>query len=199
MASAWPTVEQAGQDKLYMAFCRFQISLVLLLVGKQQKGREGKEFKDMASINGLFQAECMQTSAASSAAARSSNAAAPVVQELASLNDAATIAQQLHKHIKLGKSYVIKKPEQQGDKGKVYILKALAHDGATLEHQPLFEAGAEEVRVFLVDLKFLKEWTKPVPKLIDDGVVAKLWPCSSSEFTDELARAEDQCLLHKST
>ena len=197
MASAWSMVEQAGQDKLYMAFCRFQIRLVLMLVGKQQKGREGKEFKDMASINDLFQAECVQTSDASSAAASSSNAAAPVVQELASLNDAASIAQQQHKHIKLGKSYVIKKPEHEGDKGKVYILKGLAHDGATLEHQPLFEAGAEEVKVPLVDLKFLKEWTKPAPKLIDDGVLAKLRPCSSSVFTDELARAEDQCLLYK--
>ncbi|CAE7625009.1 unnamed protein product [Symbiodinium sp. CCMP2592] len=198
MQQAWAVVEAEASDKahLQMAFCRYQIRIILYMLGKQTKGREAKEYDSLATLSSMFSQETLQVQPgqASQAAASSGEQ----VRDLEASNDQTLIAKQQNKHVKVGQAYLIKRTEPvEADKDKVFVLKDLQQDGATLEHRPFFGEQVQVEKVALQDLKQLKEWTKAVPALVEEEALQKLWPGDSEIFQDELARAEDQGLLYK--
>ncbi|CAE7516965.1 unnamed protein product, partial [Symbiodinium microadriaticum] len=197
MQTAWQVVEASSElQHLQMAFCRYQVRLILHMLGKQSKGMEGKEYKDFATMTEMFTRETLQpVSAKTSQAAASSG---EQVRDIAASNNRTLIAQEQNKHVKVGKAYSIKRPELlQAEKDKVFVLKDLQEDGATLEHRPFFGDQVQVEKVALHELKHLKEWTKAVPALVEEAALEKLWPGGSAAFQEELERAEDQGLLYK--
>ena len=49
----------------------------------------------------------------------------------------------------------------------------------------------------LSELKTLKEWSKPVPMLVDDSVRASLLPSASATLKSELLKAKAQTSLYE--
>ena len=179
MQAAWQVVEESklGIEKAGLPFGRFQIGLILHLLQKEAKGREGVEYKGMEEIKNKFEeefAKCGDPSSATPAAAPAEptgegDSAVVAVKSLKEASDSKAIALQSHKHIKIGKNYTFKA------ESKVWTLKDLTSTHALLVHQPL--CGPEEAcEILHKELTKLKEYSKPLPQLVKQDVLNKMSP-----------------------
>lgn len=163
MEAAWAAVEDSGlpMEKKGLAFGKFQVRLVLFLLGKELKGREGIEYASIAEINKKFSTDLLLAGQTASTSASAAGSAAPpqAVKSLADASDAKAIALAANKYIALGKHYVVKNDT------RVWTLFELTQDGAKLQHKPFFQSS-QEMEVPHQEWKNLKAWTKVVPQLI---------------------------------
>ena len=192
MEAAWVAVEDSGlpMEKKAMAFGKFQVRLVLFLLGKQLKGREGIEYGSITEINKMFKDDLLLAGQTVSTSASAAGSAAPpeAVKSLADASDAKAIALAANKHIVLGKHYAVK------NSTKVWTLFELTQDGANLVHKPFFESE-EKMEVPHQEWKNLKEWTKAVPQLISKEVQASMVTSTLTTLAEETARLQAQCCL----
>lgn len=191
MAVAWKTLEnsQLAFEKKALLFGKLQLKLVLQLLGKELKGREGKQYQDMDAVSQMFEEDVRESSGCASATGTSAERPAEPVKSLEDANDPKAIALNANKHIKLSKHYVFKKAE-----GKVWKLVSLKDTVASLVHKPFFEPE-EHQDVLHSELKDLKEWKKDAPELVNQTLVEKLSPSASLTLTEELHRCKAQCAL----
>ena len=195
MVAAWQTLEASGLplEKTALPFGKFQIRLVLLLLAKELKGREGKEYKTLLAINEQFQAdfaECCGSGPGPSATAKAKSAAT-MVKSLDQVNDPVQIVLAGNSHIQLGKHYILR---EDGD-GKVWKLEEVGPTSAKFSHAPYF-GSKEEKEIPHSELKKAKLWVKPGPCLIEESVRKALLPAASSTFIEEVARSKAQCALY---
>ena len=192
MEAAWATVEDSGlpMEKKGLAFGKFQVRLVLFLLGKELKGREGMEYASIAEINKKFSTDLLLAGQTASTSASAAGSAAPpeAVKSLADASDAKAIALAANKHIALGKHYVVKNDT------RVWTLFELTQDGAKLQHKPFFQSS-QEMEVPHQEWKNLKEWTKVVPQLISQEVQASMKTSTLKTLAEETARLKAQCNL----
>lgn len=195
MAVGWKAVEQSplSFEQNSLAYGKFQLRLVLFLLGKELKGREQKQYPSMDVISDTFQQDLQQSLGQVNAGSSSSStgSAPATVKSLQDASDPQAIALAANKHISVGKRYVLKK-----DTLKVWQLVAMTDSVANLVHQPFFEA-AETLDVLHSELKNLKEYTKPVPQLVQATVVSKLAPTSSPTLEEEILRCKAQVALYE--
>ena len=193
MKTAWDTLEQSQLplQKTALTFGKFQIRLVLLLLQKEQKGREGKEYKTMEAINEQFLEDFQKCSSQGSAPAAGPSESPTAVKSLDQVNDPVQIALAANTHIKVGKHYILREDAD----GKVWKLDGLTATSAKFSHVPYF-APPEEKELAHSDLKKIKLWTKDPPCLIANNVRQALMPAGSSTFIEEMARAKAQYALY---
>ena len=195
MLAAWESIQKSGLplEKMALPFGKFQVRLTLFLLDKELKGREEKKYEDMDKIKEMFEndlAACAVQQAMPSTSSPSTSVATVEVKALALASDPKSIALSQHKHIKEAGLYVYK------GGAKVFRLKEMKEDAASLFHEPYF--GKKEVlEVKLADLKHLKEWKKAEPALIADDVREELLPTKSKMLEQELATAQAQCALYE--
>ena len=191
MAIAWDTLANSELtfEKKALLFGKLQIRLVLQLLGKELKGREGVQYKDMDAVTQKFEEEVKESNDCASAPGASNQKLAEPVKSLEDATDPKAIALNANKHIKLNKLYVFKK-----DPAKVWKLVALTDTVANLVHKPFFEPE-EQQGVLHSELKDLKEWKKDAPELVNQALVKKLSPSVSLTLTEELHRCKAQCAL----
>ena len=196
-AAGWELVNksQASVEHVSLQFGKFQITLSLWLLGKQQKGREGVCYDNMEKISEKFQEDLLQCSSESLAviATASTEVASSSVKSLDEATDAVAIALSANKHIKVGRLFTIKAKDE--DPCKVWELVSLASADAKLCHQPFFAAVVQK-EVKLTDLQVLKEWTKPAPAMVAAETKASMLPCGSSMLAQELEKVKVQCALY---
>ena len=199
MAAAWEVViKGTGStlplEKLALPFGRLQMRLALFLLQKESKGREQVHHKDLDEIKTKFEKDIAQATSANFQSLPHASNPAPSkgsVKSLAEASDAKAIALETHKHIKIGSNYIFKV-----DAAKVWKLQELTDTSAIFNHSPFFEK--EEIQEVLhCDLKLVKEYTKPIPYLIDEAVKAAMLPCKSIALDEELARSQAQCQLYE--
>ncbi len=192
MEAAWAAVEQSGLQlkKKALSFGKFQVRLVLFLLAKELKGREGIEYGSITEINKKFRDDLLLAgqTASTSASAAGSSAPPEAVKSLAEATDAQAIALAASKHIVLGKHYVVKNVT------KVWTLFELTRDGAKLTHKPFFQS-AEKMEVPHREWKNVKEWTKALPQLIPDQVRASMMASTLKTLAAETTRLQAQCSL----
>ena len=87
MEAAWAAVEQSGLQlkKKVLSFGKFQVRLVLFLLAKELKGREGIEYGSITEINKKFKDDLLLAgqTASTSASAAGSSAPPEAVKSLA--------------------------------------------------------------------------------------------------------------------
>ena len=195
MAEGWKTVEASPMsfEQNSLAYGKFQLRLMLFLLGKELKGREKKQYPSMEAIRDAFQEDLQQCPGqVASASTSSSGGDAPAgVKSLQDASDPKAIALASNKHISVGKHYVFK-----NDMGKVWKLEAITDSMAKLVHQAFFGA-AETYDVLHSELKNLKQYTKPVPELVQASVVSKLAPTTSPSLEEEILRCKAQCAFYE--
>lgn len=193
MASAWEATETTGVplEQFALACGKMQIRLILHLLGKEMKGREQVQYDSMTDIKDKFEADMLQTSHSGKKDAKSTAEPASV-KSLADASNPRSIALDVHQHIKIGKHYVACKESMS----KVWQLVDVTESSAILVHKPYF-TGEERKEVKLSELKTLKEWSKPVPMLVDDSVRASLLPSASATLKSELLKAKAQTSLYE--
>lgn len=191
MSAGWDLVQQSQLplEQMALPFGKFQIRLALHLLQKESKGRENVQYKSMAEIKAKFEEDVVNINKQDSSVAPSSASSnTTCVKGLADASNAKAIALEAHKHIKVGKWYTLK------NAGTIWHLIEVTDDMVKLQHKPFF-GNVEEKEIPHKDLKLLKEWTKPVPVLIDEQVKTRLLPCGSPFLAEELSKAQAQCLL----
>lgn len=197
MCAAWEAVEKSGfpMAKTAKVFGKFQIRLVLHLLDKEVKGREGTKYESFEDIKNRFEDDLLQadkeTAAVSAPEAKAVSSQS--VKSLMDAKDTQAIALAAHKHIQLGKLYVHKKEKEET---KVWKLTGFIDGGAKFVHKPFFRA-AEEITVLHSDWNDWKEYKKPEPELVSHEVSGALLPCSSKGLDGEMARAQAQWELYE--
>ena len=95
--------------------------------------------------------------------------------------------------LQLGCLYTIK-GTAKSDQGKLWELKKLDQNGASLVHTPLV-GEPEETHVPYDDLQKLKSYDKPPPVALTESEQKQLDPLQSQYFQKETLKAEAQLAL----
>ena len=198
MVEGWKLLQGTASlayDKKCLLMGRLMTRLVLFVVQKQSKSKEGKTYASLQEINATFGEEVVymgEWGKLPPQTKKDEKAEAMTPVPMRDTTDPKFIAFRRFSHIGLGKLYT-----EKDDPTKVFKFIEMKETTAVFCHQPFF--GEKEIKeVQHLELKMWKEWSKDEPALFEKDMLLGMGPCRKLDSKADKVKSELQSMLFES-